>query len=49
MKKRKDFNQPYKFNEVDSDKNQHFLSFKDDNLGLTKNMVMEIGYRSYIN
>ena len=49
VKKRKDFNQPYKFTEADSDKNHHFLAFKDDNLGLTKNMVMEIGYRSYIN
>ena len=48
IKKRKDFNQPYKFTEADSDKNHHFLAFKDDNLGLTKNMVMEIGYRSYI-
>lgn len=49
VKKRKDFNQPYKFTEADSDKNHHFFAFKDDNLGLTKNMVMEIGYRSYIN
>ena len=43
VKKRKDFCQPYKFNEVDSDKNFPFQAFKDDNLGLINNLVMEIG------
>jgi hypothetical protein len=34
IKKRKDFNQPVKFTETDSDKNAQFLTFKDDQLGL---------------
>lgn len=43
IKKRKDFNQPVKFTETDSDKNVQFLSFKDDQLGLREKKVMEIG------
>ena len=44
LKKRKEFNQPYKFTDVDSDnKSAQFMAFKDDNLGFTKNNVMEIG------
>ena len=34
VKKRKDFNQPFKFTDTDSDRNPQFQSFKDDNLGL---------------
>jgi len=44
IKKRKDFNQPYKFTETDSDRNAQFQVFKDDNLGLKANQVLEIGY-----
>ncbi len=43
IKKRKDFNQPVKFTDTDSDRNPQFQSFKDDNLGLKENKVMEIG------
>jgi hypothetical protein len=43
IKKRKDFNQPVKFTETDSDRNAQFQTFKDDNLGLKENKVMEIG------
>lgn len=34
IKKRRDFNQPLKFTETDSDRNPQFQSFKDDGLGL---------------
>lgn len=34
IKKRKDFNQPVKFTDTDSDRNPQFQSFKDENLGL---------------
>ena len=44
IKKRKDFDQPVKFTETDSDKNVQFISFKDDQLGLREKKVMEIGY-----
>lgn len=43
VKKRKDFNQVYKFSDVEIDKPQ-FVAFKEDNLGFVKNSVMEIGY-----
>jgi len=43
IKKRKDFEQPVKFTETDSDKNAQFLAFKDDQLGLREKKVMEIG------
>lgn len=44
IKKRKDFHQPVKFTETDSDRNSQFQTFKDDLLGLKENKVMEIGY-----
>jgi hypothetical protein len=44
IKKRKDFEQPVKFTETDSDKNVQFIAFKDDQLGLREKKVMEIGY-----
>lgn len=44
IKKRKDFNQPYKFSDAEIEKPQQFVFFKEDNLGFVKNMVMEIGY-----
>ena len=34
IKKRKDFHQPVKFTETDSDRNAQFQTFKDDLLGL---------------
>lgn len=40
IKKRKDFNQPVKFTETDSDKNVQFQTFKDDLLGLKETKVM---------
>lgn len=43
IKKRKDFEQPVKFTETDSDKNVQFISFKDDQLGLRETKVLEIG------
>lgn len=43
IKKRKDFSQPVKFAETDSDKNVQFLAFKDEQLGLREKRVMEIG------
>ena len=43
IKKRKDFNQPVKFTDTDSDKNIHFLPFKDDILQLRENKVLEVG------
>ena len=46
IKKRKDFDQPVKFTETDSDKNVQFISFKDDVLGLRQKNVLEIGYIS---
>ena len=44
IKKRKDFDQPVKFTETDSDKNVQFIAFKDDQLGLREKKVMELGY-----
>lgn len=44
IKKRKDFNQAYKFYDAEILKPQIFAPFKDDNLGYIKNSVMEIGY-----
>ena len=40
VKKRKDFYQPVKFTETDSDKNVQFISFKDEQLGLRQKKVM---------
>jgi hypothetical protein len=40
VKKRRDFNQPVKFTDTDSDRNPQFQSFKDDSLGLKDNKVM---------
>jgi hypothetical protein len=34
IKKRKDFEQPVKFTETDSDKNVQFIAFKEEQLGL---------------
>ena len=33
VKKRRDFNQPVKFTDTDSDRNPQFQSFKDESLG----------------
>lgn len=40
IKKRKDFNQAYKFYDVEILKPQVFANFKDDALGFIKNSVM---------